>query len=1103
MASLVLVVLAWISSTHPAVGAAAGTVVAWGGNGSGQTNVPALALTGVTAISTRFNTLALKEDGAVLTWGNNSPLLTNIPVAARSGVTAIAAGTMHSLVLKSDKTVVAWGYNLSGIATVPDAARSNATAVAAGNEHNVVLKEDGTVVVWGYDYGGQASVAAGLTGVVAIASGGIHTLALKNDGTVVAWGLNRGGQLDVPLGLTSVTAIAGGFFHSVALKSDGTVVAWGTNDSGQTSVPEGLTGVVAIAAGYRHTLALKDDGTIVGWGDNTYGQITIPAGLPKVLALAAGGDLSLAIVERPAIVTNGCLIAASPPDRIQYVPCNGWVFDDHGISVSNRCPDTATPPFEVQCQPPVGTWLEAGNHAIHCRVVAEGTVIADWGFPITVVKTNGPLMILCATNQITLFPSCDVSCVIVDYALPEVRGGALVQCTPPPGTCFSAPRGIGGSVVTPVTCRATNCGLYAECTFRIVVVQDPNQFRIPSFDYEPRTRFFTNHCGSDCVSTPYSLPTPFYGTLESCTPPPGACMPVGTNRIFCRATNVCRLSGGTFFNVVVVRGTGQLPSIIASDIVVTNCSTNCLIVDYPMPVVPPGASIRCNPPPGSCFPLGLTTVSCAASNECGTVGCEFPVTVQLDSRPLSISCPTNHIVVIQCESNCVPVNYQLPDVANGTLEQCTPPSGTCFPMGFNWVTCRATNDCGAISVCTFMVRIVATPPIIQCPSDISTFAPTCNSTSFCAQVTYPLPEVTGGTLIECTPPPGTCFPSYPPGSVTTHRVTCRATNHCGGSAECAFTIRVGGQAVGPRIQEPYTAWVTNHCGSNCVPAFYQLPPVANGTLLGCHPPPGTCLPVGTHEVYCRATNACASAEAFIVVRVVEGPTQPLISCPTNEMVVVVDCADSNLCKTVDYALPEVRGGTLIECIPPPGTCFPNPPGGVGSVVHPVTCRATNDCGGFAECSFSIRVIQGFYGPVLYGYPHSPIVVATNQCNAPCVPISYPVPSVGNGWLVGCQPPLGPCLPVGTHTIRCSARNACGTDSATFQVRVIEGSPQPPTIRIVHQDDDYFLFWEHECNTRLETSKEPDGPWEAIPAASSGYRVAPAERKQYFRVVVPD
>jgi uncharacterized repeat protein (TIGR03803 family) len=287
--------------------AMAGTVVAWGDNTYGATNVPA-DLSGVTAIAAGdFHTVALKTNGTVVAWGLNAYGETTIP-AGLTNVIAIAAGGDHTVALKSDGTVVAWGAGKTSTGSNPEfgqsivpAGLSGVTAIAAGVYHTVALKSDGTVVAWGNPYSGQTTVPAGLSGVTAIAGGGAHTAALKSDGTVVAWGNNSSGQTNVPAGLTNVTAIAAGGFHTVVLKSDGTVVAWGNNSSGQTNVPAGLSGVTAIAAGYAHTVALKSDGTVVAWGGNSEGETNVPAGLSGVTAIAAGGYHTVAIVG-PGVV---------------------------------------------------------------------------------------------------------------------------------------------------------------------------------------------------------------------------------------------------------------------------------------------------------------------------------------------------------------------------------------------------------------------------------------------------------------------------------------------------------------------------------------------------------------------------------------------------------------------------------------------------------------------------------------------------------------------------------------------------------------------------------------------------------------------------------
>jgi alpha-tubulin suppressor-like RCC1 family protein len=180
-----------------------------------------------------LHNVVLRKDGSVVAWGFNSFGQTNVPSDLTNAI-AIAAGDEHTLALRADGTVAAWGagledsgaYGQYGQCLIPYGLEGVA-AFAAGSWHSVALRSNGTVVIWGDYRFGQRPLPANLGSVTAIAAGDYHTLALKSDGTVVAWGFNGYGQTNVPSDLSGVIAIAAGSSHSLAIKRDGTVVAWG------------------------------------------------------------------------------------------------------------------------------------------------------------------------------------------------------------------------------------------------------------------------------------------------------------------------------------------------------------------------------------------------------------------------------------------------------------------------------------------------------------------------------------------------------------------------------------------------------------------------------------------------------------------------------------------------------------------------------------------------------------------------------------------------------------------------------------------------------------------------------------------------------------
>ncbi len=285
--------------------------------------------------------------------------------------------------------------------------------------------------------------------------------------------------------------------------------------------------------------------------------------------------------------------------------------------------------------------------------------------------------------------------------------------------------------------------------------------------------------------------------------PAGGTLPAGaaTNVTVCLNSNACGLPAGVYTATVwftnLSDGVGQSrqftltvigPPVITCPGNITVTATNqCeTVVNYTVTVSGgcPPYTTNCVPPSGSVFTNGATTVSCSATDSCGrSNSCSFTVTVSPPPPPV-ITCPGN-ISVTTCNSNETVVNY-IVTVSGGCppyTTNCVPPSGSMFTIGATTVSCSATDSCGRSNSCNFTVTVSPPPsPVITCPGNISVM--TCNSNGMVVNYTV---TVSGGSppiTTNCVPPSGSMF------TIGATTVNCNATDSCGQSASCSFTVTV-------------------------------------------------------------------------------------------------------------------------------------------------------------------------------------------------------------------------------------------------------------------------------------------------------------------------
>jgi hypothetical protein len=549
------------------------------------------------------------------------------------------------------------------------------------------------------------------------------------------------------------------------------------------------------------------------------------------------GDGTLYTHTGPAVVPNTWNFVAVAVDRT----ANTVTFYANGVT---SAPQTLAPAGSFNS--PVDLFI-GGSHAVNDpygelaldevelfnRVLTAAEMTALWQADSNgKCKTNQPCQIgvSCPTNIIV--HTCGTNAVVT-YPAPTLTGpcasNAIVVFTPPSGSTFPAG-------TTTVTCSVYDANGFpaGKCTFTVTVVP----FSSGVYDFLPVTipgtgGKFTSPNGNGFI-TVQTAGGPFLGLNNTVYSSqfPNLFAPSGTvqgylaqadNNAFYTVTfNLSNyaLSPSTVFGIWNITEETDLYKVEVFD-----CANTLIAPPFPPYFNFMGWDddalsgnigwyhMTLNPSTGflSTAPFLASGIDCDAAfwNNLPPNACKIVVTGRLgpadgvvfyfaEPKPCcEITCPSN-ITVTTCGNGAV-VNYPAPVLAGPCLTNatvvCTPPSGSTFPLGTNTVTCTAIGPSGPQASCSFTVTVLpGALPVITCPTNIVAKAyPWCTTNG--TTVAYPLPQVTNGTLVSCTPPSGSFFPY----GITT--VTCLAVNACGTNS-CTFTVTVMSDMLIPPCAPP-------------------------------------------------------------------------------------------------------------------------------------------------------------------------------------------------------------------------------------------------------------------------------------------------------------
>jgi hypothetical protein len=343
-----------------------------------------------------------------------------------------------------------------------------------------------------------------------------------------------------------------------------------------------------------------------------------------------------------------------------------------------------------------------------------------------------------------------------------------------------------------------------------------------------------------------------------CSPPSGSTFANGTTTVTCRATDGdANLAIGRFTVTVTTPGTPVLT--LPDDFTVQATGPGGATVTYSVSATL-NASIVCTPLSGTLFNFDITTVNCVATTaQGGTASGSFDVNV-VDTTPPALSLPgTINVTAPNALGAIVTYSATATDVVDGAVTpNCSPASGSLFPVASTTVQCSATDIRGNTSHGSFIVNVTNNPPpTLIVPANITAEAtgPNGRVVSF---------SVTSNAPVVCTPPSGSTF------ALGTTTVNCSATNS-GGTTSRSFTITIV-DTTKPVLSIPgnLTVEATGPYGAVVIYSATATDLVDGNVPVSCTPPSGSTFALGLAFVSCSATDAHGNtALGFFDVNVVD------------------------------------------------------------------------------------------------------------------------------------------------------------------------------------------------------------------------------------------
>jgi len=615
-----------------------------------------------------------------------------------------------------------------------------------------------------------------------------------------------------------------------------------------------------------------------------------------------------------------------------------------------------------------------------------------------------------------------------------VDGAVGITCTPASGSTFR----LG---TTTVACSASDSHSNSYTNTFVVTVQDttPPVLALPA---GPKAEA-TGPAGA-AVSFSATASDLVDGTVAvSCDHQSGDPFPLGVTEVKCSASDKATNTASGSFKVEVVDTTPPIVTPPANLVLEATGPAGATatfgavatdLVDGP--VTP-----TCLPASGGTFPLGATTVTCAATDARGNKGnAQFTVTV-VDTTPPALSLPTLLSQEATGPHTAVTWTATATDLVSGPVEvDCDPGSGAAFGVGTTTITCWARDGAGNLASGSFSVEVHdTTPPEVTVPADLTAEATAVDgaAATFAASAAD---LVDGEVTTSCAPLSGSRFP------IGTTTVSCSATDTHGNTGTSSFEVTVQ-DTTPPALTLPADVTLEADGADGTTYSFsWSANDLVDGDLskqVSCDWTSPAKFPLDLAiPVTCSVTDGHGNQASGTFYVTVKDTTAPKLTAPASIEAQATSAQGATVTFTV-AATDRVDGEVAVSCTPASGSVFAIGPSESQTTV--VDCMATDRHGNAATEHFPVTVVDKL-GPALT-LPPDLTVEATGKGGAAVVYAATALDVVDGPVTPVCTPASGSTFPLDqTTVVTCTVTdNHRNTVTGSFKVTVQDTSPPALTL----------------------------------------------------------